>query len=119
MVFQIAKHNLELSKKKNRPALTSARAAIMDLCDDTHFPWEGSHTIVASKRKAKDFNGKNLNLFNGTYKMVETTVDVMIRKGTNMRLESYEFLSDFKHGNAVVLLDYTVRKQGEFHRHTS
>ncbi|EAZ14884.1 hypothetical protein OsJ_04815 [Oryza sativa Japonica Group] len=39
--------------------------------------------------------------------MVETTVDVMIRKGTNMRLESYEFLSDFKHGNAVVLLDYT------------
>uniref|UniRef100_A0A0E0CD51 Uncharacterized protein n=1 Tax=Oryza meridionalis TaxID=40149 RepID=A0A0E0CD51_9ORYZ len=79
----------------------------MDLCDDTHFPWEGSHTIVGSKRKAKDFNGKNLNLFNGTYKMVETTVDVMIRKGTNMRLESYEFLSDFKHGNAVVLLDYT------------
>lgn len=40
MVFQIAKHNLELSKKKKRPALTSARAAIMDLCDDTHFPWE-------------------------------------------------------------------------------
>lgn len=53
-------------------------------------------------------NGNELNLYKGTYEMMECRFDVMIRKGLDNTLESYDLLRDFRHDNAIELLDYST-----------
>uniref|UniRef100_A0A0E0KZ35 Uncharacterized protein n=1 Tax=Oryza punctata TaxID=4537 RepID=A0A0E0KZ35_ORYPU len=63
---------------------------------EEYFPW-----------KTKDLNNKNLNAFTGRYTVTDDYLfKVLIKKGLQLRLESYDLLSNFRHANAILLLDH-------------
>ncbi|KAF2929389.1 hypothetical protein DAI22_05g053700 [Oryza sativa Japonica Group] len=83
---------------------------------EEYFPWKGSNSIFDSNERPKDLNNKKLNAYTGTYTVADDYVlKVLIKKGPQLRLESYDLLSNFRHTNAILLLDYYT-EAGNQHR---
>jgi len=81
---------------------------------DKSFPWEGSNKTF-ERARAADVNGIEMDLFNGIYEMAACRFEVIIKKGLNLKTKSYDLLRNFKHDNAIPLLDYyTDGKQVSF-----
>nr|AAU44288.1 hypothetical protein [Oryza sativa Japonica Group] len=101
--------------RKKRLALTTEWKQEMERPEE-YFPWKGSNSIFDSNERPKDLNNKKLNAYTGTYTVADDYVlKVLIKKGPQLRLESYDLLSNFRHTNAILLLDYYT-EAGNQHR---
>lgn len=47
--------------------------------------------------------------------MASCTFDIMIKKGVNIKVESYDLLRNFRHHNAIPLLDFYVEPDNPNH----
>ncbi|KAK1699430.1 hypothetical protein QYE76_016127 [Lolium multiflorum] len=78
----------------------------MDQIGEEHFPWTGKDKVEESRARATGLYGETMDLFIGKYTMGIYERDVLIKKGVQLKRETFELLSEFFHPNAVHILDF-------------
>ncbi|KAM0894504.1 hypothetical protein ACQ4PT_024457 [Festuca glaucescens] len=78
----------------------------MDQIGEEHFPWTGKDKVEESRARATGLYGETMDLFIGKYTMGIYKRDVLIKKGVQLKRETFELLSEFFHPNVVRILDF-------------